>query len=80
MIKRVISADNVMETGLVRPLLVGRELQQLELCGTSLQMWGNKDSDDVNNFGSFLSGSFPEFPFSPISSVFSSTWSTFFTL
>ena len=81
MIKRVISADNVMETGLVRQLLVGRELQQLELCGTLLQMWGNKDSDDVNNFASFLSGSFPEFPFTPISSsVFSSTWSTFFTL
>ena len=51
MIKRVISADNVMETGLVRPLFVGRELQQLELCGTSLQKGktNNIDSDNVHN-------------------------------
>ena len=56
MIKRVISADNVMETGLVRPLLLGRELQQLELCGTSLGETNNKDSDNVHNFVSRLSG------------------------
>ena len=58
MIKRVISADNVMETGLVRPILVGRELQLLELCGTSLQKrkTNNIDIDNVHNLHFLMDG------------------------
>ena len=57
MIKRVISADNVMETGLVRPLYWGESSNSWS---TSLQKGktNNIDSDNVNNLN-FLVDGFP---------------------
>ena len=57
MIKRVISADNVMETGLARPLYWGESLNSSRaLRHIFAEGETNKDSDNVHNLHFLMDG------------------------